>query len=199
MIANREERLVRLDESIQEGKVDPEAIPILNLINSNSKYLTTSSCSGRIQLISLREVGGKKDSRIVAKWHSPVKGEDFGSALTSWKDNGSLYLMAQSPIFHVEADDLMSAITLRNLAQANGFKYSTIRSIKLNRANGEPVKITVEILSSENLHTPLGENAEIIANSDYIEFLRSRANHHFSRGKMKLRRLEKGLSLNENI
>ena len=199
MIANREERLARLDESIQEGKVDEEAIPILQLINNQPKYLTTSSCSGRIQLIALQEVGGKKDSRVVAKWHAPPQTEDFISNLTAWKDTGILYLMVQSPIFHVEAEDIKSAVWLRNLSQAQGFKYSTIRSVKLDRATGEPVKITVEILSSENLHTPLGENSEIKADPDYIEFLLGRAIHHFIRGKEKLKKLKEGLSNQKSI
>lgn len=194
MISNREERLARLDESIREGKVDPEAIPILELINNGRDYLTTSSCSGRIQLIALKEVGDKKESRVVAKWHSPPLPDEFISFLASWKENGTLYLMVQSPIFHIEASDMKSAVRLRNLAQAHGFKYSTIRSIKLDRATGEPVKITVEILSSENLHAPLGVNGKIKANPDYIEFLFGRAIHHFNRGRHKLNKLEKGLS-----
>ena len=138
-------------------------------------------------------MGGKKDSSVVAKWHSPPITEEFFSILSGWKDNGTLYLMVQSPIFHVEAENIKSAVSLRNLAQASGFKYSTIRSLKLDRATSEPVKITVEILSSENLHTPLGTDGEIRAGRDYIEFVLLRAVHHFNRGSEKLVKLKKGL------
>jgi len=128
----------------------------------------------------------------------PPLQEEFISSLAAWKDKGTLYLMVQSPIFHVEAMDMASAVKLRNLAQAHGFKYSTIRSIKLDRATHEPVKITVEILSSENLHAPLGENGEIKADSDYIEFLLERAIHHFNRAWDNLNKLKEGLSHQES-
>jgi len=114
--------------------------------------------------------------------------------LSSWTGKGALYVMLQSPIFHVEAVDMESAVKLRNLAQEHGSKYSTIRSVKLDRNTKEPVKITVEILGSDMLHVPLGENGTIHTDPRYVDFLFERITHHFIRSMRKLDLLKKGLS-----
>ena len=101
--------------------------------------------------------------------------------------------MMQSPIFHVEAETLPQAIALRNLGQANGFKYSTIRSVKLDRLTGEPVKITVELLASECIHTPLGEKGVMKADREYLDFLYERTVQPLLRTKRKLMELKEGL------
>ena len=193
MIANREKRLARLRSLQLAGEVDRDVIEILEMINFHSHYLTTSSCSGRIQLIELREVGDKKSSNVVAKWHRPPTPDDFISSVSSWKGQGLLYLMMQSPIFHVETETLPQAIALRNLGQANGFKYSTIRSVKLDRLTGEQVKVIVELLASECIHAPLGENGIVKADRNYLDFLYERAFHQLLRAKRKLAELKKGL------
>ena len=155
--------------------------------------MTTSSCGGRIQLIELREVGDKKTSDIVAKWHSPPDPEEFMGTITLWKGKGMLYLMMQSPIFHVEAQTLAHAVALRNLGQEYGFKYSTIRSVKLHRLTGEPAKITVELLTSECIHTPLGEKGIVKADLRFLGFLYERTVRQLDRVKGRLTILKKGL------
>jgi len=193
MIANRKERLDRLSSLQLAGDIDEDAMEILDIINSHPHFLTTSSCGGRIQLIELWEVGDKKTSNIVAKWHSPPDLDDFMGSITSWKGKGMLYLMMQSPIFHVEAETLAHAVSLRNLGQKYGFKYSTIRSVKLDRHTGKPVKITVELLSSECIHTPLGENGIVNADLHFLGFLYERSVRQLDRVKVKLTILKNGL------
>ncbi len=234
MIANRKERFSELQELIRRGEVDDGVLPVLRTLNSNSDYITTSSCSGRIQLIELPAVGEKRRSEVLAKWHEEVSFDDFrkavtiygpkagnsdrgdlhrlagtfdhdnvegandpdeadGDALLNGGEEGLLYLMVQSPIFHVEARSLISAIRLRNLAQASGFKYSTLRSVKIDRGSGEPVKITVELLTSELMHVPLGAGGKLLCGEGYLRFLHSRALAHLKRGKGRLNALEAAL------
>ena len=194
MIANREERSRALRKLIAAGKVDVGVIEILRMINSCPEYMTTSSCSGRIQFLELPEIGEKIGSRVFEKWHVLPSKEEFAETLSSWTGTGTLYVMLQSPIFHVEAVDVESAVKLRNMGQEHGFKYSTIRSVKLDKQTKEPVKITVEILGSDMLHVPLGENGTIHTDSRYVDFLFERITHHFTRSMRKLDQLEKGLS-----
>ncbi len=194
MIANRIKRLTDLQALIDTGSVDKGVIEILELINSHPEYLTTSSCSGRIQLLELPDIGEKRDSNVIAKWHDLPLQKEFGEMISSWSGTGALYVMLQSPIFHIEAIDLESAVKLRNLAQEYGFKYSTIRSIKLDKQTKQPIKITVEILASDVLHVPLGESGTIHTDSRYIDFLFERITHHFLRSQRKLDLLKKGLS-----
>ena len=208
MIKNRDERLGDLLSRIESGEVDDDVLVVLERLNSNACYMTTSSCSGRIQLIELPSIGNKKESVVLAKWHRAPSLEVFFGVIDGWssmrrENDGTddtcntcnvLYLMAQSPIFHVEADTLRSAVRLRNMAQECGFKYSTLRSVKLDRGTGEPIKITVELLSGEAMHVPLGENGEIICGRDYLKFVFERAVMHLERANKKLGELEDGLS-----
>ena len=100
--------------------------------------------------------------------------------------------------------NLEEAIKLRNLAEAAGFKYSSIRSIKMyqnmakintnntTRSSNENDnqndnkneyenenefgKITVELLSTERLNIPLGYNGELIVNDEYLDHITKIAN-----------------------
>jgi tRNA wybutosine-synthesizing protein 3 len=129
---------------IEEGIVDEQIIDVLNMINSSPDYYTSSSCAGRLQLISLPKFGDKVNSVILGKWHEPIELETLKEALGTWDDNNFVMLLVQSPVVHVVCTDLEAALRLRNLADGSGFKYSTIRSIHTSQSDeGVRMNITV--------------------------------------------------------
>ncbi len=192
-IGNKNKRLKELQGLIDQGLVDSEVQPLLHLINSRNEYMTTSSCSGRIQLLEFKNVGDKQESSVLKKWHNAPTLEEFKQEIIQWKAGSNLYLMVQSPIFHIECAGLKSSVRLRNLGQQSSFKYSTIRSLRLNGEGSRITKITVELLSSETLHVPLGENGRIYPDTDQLEYLYNRALHHLKRCKENLKSLERAL------
>ena len=47
MLRDKTERMKKLDDKICEGEVDEEILPIIEKINSNPNYFTTSSWRGK--------------------------------------------------------------------------------------------------------------------------------------------------------
>lgn len=98
--AEKRRALERLDK---EG-ADDDIAGLIELLNGFDDYFTTSSCSGRVILISIPEIGAKEEAEFIAKWHREVSKDEVLKAMGTWKDvDGELWLMSQSPILHVSA------------------------------------------------------------------------------------------------
>jgi len=182
----RKEALEKYRRAKEDGKVDEDIISLLDTLNSSSEFYTTSSCSGRIVLITLPEIGDKKNAFFLGKWHTPVASEEVRDKINMYK-NGYLFVLMQSPIIHVVCKDLTYAEKLIKIALECGFKYSSIKSI-------EEDGVLIEILSTENLHVPLGKDGKVMVNKEEIEFFIEMANKLLLRSKRKLRCLEEKIS-----
>jgi tRNA wybutosine-synthesizing protein 3 len=189
---NKKERMDSLEQKICEDEVDVAILPIVEAINAHPLYFTTSSCAGRIVLLRLPGLGNKEEAEFLAKWHRTVKIEEVKKALSNVGDEGLTFLLAQSPIIHVRCKDMKSAVELRNMAVESGLKYSTLKSLTLN-SKKEPVKIVVEILSSENIHIPLARGSRVFPDDDYLEFMVENANSALERARGKLERFHENL------
>ena len=185
---DKEETLKKLSDLIREGKVDQGVLNILDLVNSHPDLYTTSSCEGRVQLIQMEKIGDKRDSNVLGKWHQGTDIQGLTEALKTWNGDGYLYLLTQSPIFHVRCRDLGSAVKLQQIGFDSGFKYSTVRSVRLYK--GEPNTITVELLTSYRLDIPLAHEGLLYPTREYLDFLLERCNSVLGMCKEKLRLLE---------
>ena len=175
--------LERLDK---EG-ADDDIAGLIELLNGFDDYFTTSSCSGRVVLISIPEIGAKEEAEFIAKWHREVSKDEVLKAMGTWKDaDGELWLMSQSPILHVSCVSMEKAKQLLNLAIESGFKYSGIKAITMKR-------VMVEIMSTERMDVPVGRDGVIFCSEPYLDFIISKANFMLERGKEKLRRFYYGL------
>lgn len=193
MLRDKTERMKKLDNKICEGEVDEEILLIIEKINSNPNYFTTSSCAGRIVLIELTEIGDKEGAKFLGKWHREVEVEEVKTAYSKAKEKTTIFLLAQSPIIHVRCKNLESAVALRNIAVESGLKYSTLKSLTFN-SNSEPQKIVVEILSSENIHVPIAKNKTLYPNEDYLSFLVENANSALKRARQKLEKFQQNIA-----
>lgn len=143
----------RLFDDRSRGRVDTKAEPLLGALNALRHYYTTSSCAGRVQLISVAGPGDKRSSRRWGIWHDAPAIDQVQEALDRWmREVGAeavltpeagaslpniepgtgdlLYLQTQSPIFHVACQGLEPARRLRALAVNCGWKYSSLRGFK---------------------------------------------------------------------
>jgi len=147
--------LESLGKALEEGKVDEGIIDLLRLINSHPDLVTTSSCSGRVQIILVDAPGDKCGSRVMRKWHGTPGPEEMENAYRSWDGRGHLMVMAQPLLLHVRARDLDTGIRFRNVSQNAGLKHSTIRSLRLVRGRVPEWGVTVEALGTERMEFPL--------------------------------------------
>jgi len=181
---NKNETLKKLSDAKKEDKVDKDIIPLLDLININDNYYTSSSCFGRIVIIELPKIGDKKNARFLGKWHREITTEDFEKALTNSK-KGEIWFLAQSPILHVISKDLDSGDKLIKKAVQCGFKNSGFRSVKKN--------IVIEIASTERIDMPIGLDKNLYFKKQYIPILVRYANEVMKKSIFKITKFEDSL------
>ena len=182
-----EEQKKKALERLRIRGADEEVAEIIEALNRLDDFYTTSSCSGRVALICIPEIGAKREAEFIGKWHRAVTKEEVLAAIKAPK-KGELWLISQSPILHVSCRGLEKAKTLLRIAIESGFKYSGIKAI--SKDNG---KVMVEIMSTERMDVPLGKDNEIFCSETYIAYIVQKANFMLTRGKGKLERLYYGL------
>ncbi|USS39888.1 hypothetical protein NF865_05810 [Thermococcus aggregans] len=178
----KKKALESLNDALKKGLVDSDIISLLDKINSLENYFTTSSCSGRISVMQMPDLGDKLNAIWLGKWHREVSLEEVLEAIKKYKE-GQLWFLVRSPILHVSARTLEDAVRFLNLAIGVGFKYSNIKSVSHK-------KLLVEIRSTERMDVPLGKDGELWVSTDYLEKIVKMANLQLRRAKEKLRRLE---------
>ena len=176
--------LEKLSKAISTNQVDSGILPILNIINKSDEYYTTSSCFGRIVLLEIPIIGNKKEAKSLGKWHRAIELNELLSAAENAKD-GQLWVLSQSPIIHIAASSVSAAEKILKIAIACGFKNSGIKSI------GK--RIVIEILSTERLDAPIGENAKPLCNNEHLGLLVKISNEIMEKSTLKLSRLESKL------
>jgi tRNA wybutosine-synthesizing protein 3 len=182
-----EERKKKALERLRIRGADEEVAGIIEELNRLDDFYTTSSCSGRVALICIPEIGAKREAEFIGKWHRAVTKEEVLAAIKAPKQ-GEIWLLSQSPILHVSCRGLEKAKALLRIAIESGFKYSGIKAI--SNDNG---KVMVEIMSTERMDVPLGEGDMLFCGESYMGYIVSKANFTLTRGKGKLKRLYYGL------
>ena len=179
---HKQQALQKLEKAVLEKQVDSRILSILQLLNDNNNYFTTSSCAGRIIVLQLPEIGDKKKAVFLGRWHRPVIEKEVISSFNLYK-TGQMWLLAQPPIFHVGCKNLESANVLMKTGIRSGFKHSGIRSI-----SGQ---IIIELQSTERMDMPIGYNGKQIIPNELIIFIIETANRAIMRAQKKLDQLEK--------
>jgi len=176
--------LIKLEKAKKDKLVDKDILPILDLINNLDDYYTSSSCYGRIVLLEIPGIGDKKNAFFLGKWHRKIKSDEILNAANK-SSKGLLWMLAQSPILHVGAKTNTTANKILKTAIGCGFKNSGLKSIDKN--------IVVEIVSTERLDAPIGNNGKLFCEKDYLELLVNISNDIMTKSKTKLDKLEKEL------
>jgi tRNA wybutosine-synthesizing protein 3 len=185
-MARFEAAKARALERLQRRGADEEIAGILQKINAHTDYYTTSSCSGRIVLILLPEIGAKREARFIAKWHRAVRSEEVLAVMGDAPfAEGELWLLAQSPIIHVACRTVEKAGVLLRLALDAGFKYSGMKGIASDTGI-----VVVEMLSTEGMDVPVTSRDKVLVDEAYVGFIVTKANFMLHRGKEKLKRFE---------
>jgi len=183
----KEKALKSLSKAISEEKTDKNIISLLNILNNIEKCYTSSSCAGRTVLLEIPKIGDKKRAKFLGKWHGIVYLLDIKRA-SECAEEGLIWILAQSPVFHIGCEDIYIADKLLKTSIASGFKNSGLKSIGR--------KIILEICSTERLDSPVGKDGILFCNDDYLQFLIDISNEIFKVSKAKINRFEGNLLRN---
>ncbi len=168
------EGLYVIDKS-KKGSVDEKIKPLIDEINTKEDYVTTSSCSGRINLLLKIEGDKKYNSEWPYITHDLAIAEEIQDVIENIlkrnddKSRGKLWFKMESPILHVMCRNLESAQKLVNIAKECSFKYSGIFVTK-------PGRYMVEIMSCEKIEALFADNNENLVNGNYVKVSTKEAN-----------------------
>jgi len=169
-------------EAKKIGRMDNDFIPICDYIIKTKNYFTSSSCAGRISLISLGEEETKKESAFYRKWHREVKKKEIIEAINNFE--GKVLWFKQEPlILHLGTNTLDNSRKILSACEKAGIKRAGIKVAKEGR-------FIVEMLGSQNITTPIKEG-KITAEEKYIEYLVKKANEKFRKNQEQIKKLEK--------
>jgi tRNA wybutosine-synthesizing protein 3 len=180
----KEKAIASLDKALLQNKVDTDIIPILTLLNDIEGFYTSSSCAGRIVLLQIPTIGDKQQATFLGIWHRTIQKEELTTAAKN-ATTGLLWILAQAPILHVGVKTQELANQLIKTAVSCGFKNSALKS------TGK--KTIVELCSTERLDAPIGKDAALFCQDNYLALLVEIANEVMTRSQEKLCRFEKNL------
>ncbi|MEM3372610.1 MAG: hypothetical protein QXF76_00130 [Candidatus Anstonellales archaeon] len=180
-------RLAKLEKHFIENKVDKPAINIINIFNSSKVFFTSSSCSGRVMLLEIKE--SKKDAKIYWKEHEPWPLGKLSNSINEYINNSqekkNLWLHVQGFIFHVYCYNQYYAEKLLDLLITQGFKRAGI--IKLKEF---PI---IEFISTNYLSMPIYINNKLIVPFENFYEIEKLALELLNRNLNRLNKFEKEL------
>lgn len=168
--SKKEIALNKLSQAISENKVDLGVLALVHLINSFSNYYTTSSCAGRIVILSKDNFRGKYSATFIFKKHSAVTFGEIKQIFLNDKpiNYTLLYLNVEPPTIHIASRSLTDAIAIHQLALTSRLGYSMFKTVKKT--------IIVEVRGTGLLQIPIGRNNELLISDSYLKFLLNHAN-----------------------
>ncbi|GAU18390.1 hypothetical protein TSUD_202790, partial [Trifolium subterraneum] len=186
-----------------KGSLDTPIIPLINTLNKNPNYFTTSSCSGRISILSqpispipsLQTKKKAKGGTWIFVSHDPANPDSLISLLFSSESTHSpkseLVFRFEPLIIAIECKDLSSAHSLVSLAISSGFRESGITN-----ANK---RVIIAIRCSIRMEVPLGDTHKIMVTPEYVRYLVQVANEKMEANRNRTERFLRLLQSNESM
>jgi tRNA wybutosine-synthesizing protein 3 len=174
------DKLYRPDKS-RKGNVDEQIIPFIEYLNSLNNYYTTSSCSGRIYILT--QADKKPDVKWLYVSHEVANMGEILETLHQELPLDRVWLRQENMILHVACRTMEDANLMLKISRDIGYRRSGIIA--------DSNVIIVEICSTEKMDVPISDNGKLIVDDNYIRLIIEIANEKFSKGREKLIKLEK--------
>ncbi|XP_007947817.1 tRNA wybutosine-synthesizing protein 3 homolog [Orycteropus afer afer] len=166
----------------RKGSVDDGVVELVQLLNSQDQFFTTSSCAGRILLLD-GGINGFAVQKQNCCWllvtHKPCIKEDVIVALK--KASGDAVLKFEPFVLHVQCQQLQDAQFLHSAAIECGFRNSGITV-------GKRGKTMLAVRSTHSLEVPLSHKGKLMVTEEYIDFLLNIANHKMEENSKRIER-----------
>ncbi|RVW46013.1 tRNA wybutosine-synthesizing protein 2/3/4 [Vitis vinifera] len=161
-----------------KGTIDRHIVPLLSAINRHNSYFTTSSCSGRISILS-------QPSPAATNAHKKARGGSWLFITHDLADPNSVLALLfpttgcssqhddlvfrfEPFIVAVECKDVAAAQLLVSTAVSCGFRESGITSVSK--------RVMVAVRCSIRLEVPLGGGGRVLVSPEYVRYLVGIAN-----------------------
>jgi len=176
-------------DNSRKGSVDALILDFLSQLNGHPDFFSLSSCSGRISVISNRDL--RSDSSVRKKgctWlhisHEAVETETIWKAVENRDGAAAVTLKFEPFILHVQCRDLEAAKRLHTLSLEAGYRNSGLTL-------GKSGKITLAVRSTHGLEVPLTDpEGNLLVDRRYIDFVVGEANRKLGENEVKFRSFE---------
>ncbi|XP_048353689.1 tRNA wybutosine-synthesizing protein 3 homolog isoform X2 [Sphaerodactylus townsendi] len=158
----KEQRLSRVDGS-RKGSVDEPIAGIVQLLNDQDCFCTTSSCSGRVVVLEQPPLCSPTELTALQKATNDAifKFEPF--------------------VLHVQCRELQDAQLLHTVAIEAGFRNSGITV-------GRKGKIMMAVRSTHCLEVPLSQKGKLMVSEEYVDFVVHVANQKMKENRRRIDR-----------
>jgi tRNA wybutosine-synthesizing protein 3 len=183
----KKNQLNKLDKSIKQGW-DVRIKKLCDKINLADNYYTTSSCSGRIMLIT--DCKEKRDDLFIAVWHENIPFEKIRTELDKLivlKPKKLIYFKQEPCILHVACKTLEDAQKIHDLAKFSGWKRCGIISSKK--------RFVVELNATQRIEFPIFYSGKTLASEEFLKFALDEANKKLSMSWQCIDEFEKRFNL----
>ncbi|PIN87005.1 hypothetical protein COV19_02330 [Candidatus Woesearchaeota archaeon CG10_big_fil_rev_8_21_14_0_10_44_13] len=169
----------------RKGGIDKNIKGLVDLINKNPCYYTTSSCAGRIVLLKPAEHNRKDKAEWLFVSHEKIGKKQHDQLKDSLRNppNETVWFKQEGAILHVRCRAFDDAVRLVKASKEAAFKHAGISSFGR--------KIMVEVIDTERIDAPVSREGKLIVDDDYLRFLFEECNSKLSRTIKKIRRMEK--------
>ncbi|MFC1697805.1 tRNA wybutosine-synthesizing 3 family protein [Nanoarchaeota archaeon] len=147
------------------GGIDKEIKPLIDKINANEYFYTTSSCAGRIIITTMPKNGRNYEWLLIS--HDPVNFPEINAVVSGLNVEDEVWFKMDGFIIHLCCADLESANLLLKRLKAIGLKRSGIISLK--------DRIIIEIIGNERVECPIYDQ-KLLVDEDFLRVLIEKAN-----------------------
>ncbi|XP_065917704.1 tRNA wybutosine-synthesizing protein 3 homolog isoform X2 [Dysidea avara] len=161
----RKEQILRQVDLSRKGSIDNYIVSLVECINTNPNYVTTSSCSGRIVIYCEK----KKGCQWLLVNHKQVTPDEVVSCLSQELPVGYVIFKFEPFVLHVLCATLEAASDMHQLAVMSGFRNSGISISKKN-------KIMLAVRSTLVLEVPIAVGGKLMVDHKYLSHLVEVAN-----------------------
>ena len=173
----------------RKGSIDEPIRSLVTLINSNSFYYTTSTCSGRVSLIEKPQDNPaiKKGGIFLMNCHEEFDFDHFHKHIVTFKEQNNattcLWLKFEPFILHVQCYSLDKAHVLLSAAIKQGCRNSGI-------SLGKNEKYLVAVRSTSSMEVPLHCSSRFELDMTYLRFLHEECTRRLGENLERLERFE---------
>lgn len=198
-------RDLEVEDASPKGSIDFLCFPLINLINSYSDTVTTSSCSGRVSVFiegdkAQGQIGAKgngghwlfvthEKDKIPEWWKGLIHFDGDVSRDVPEKQNPAPQSSAPSRytlfkfeplIYHVQCRDFATASRLYSIAMGCGFRESGIGS-----NNNVAIRISIRLDAPIGVYDPNADCVRALVSESYLETLTALAYDRFVENERK--------------